>query len=170
MEYYQKLGANIREIRKLRGLSIQELSNTILSKCGEDFSANLISMWERGERRISVSQLDCICKGLCCTPNLLCPGYNSEPSQRVLQEYTALTEDEKRILEYAALEWDGNTHALIQFAALYMALPRRLRESIAFVGISAFEKGLKENAIPPDAPKVDVLYIEKQWEHLLKNK
>ncbi|MCQ2558790.1 MAG: helix-turn-helix domain-containing protein [Oscillospiraceae bacterium] len=167
MEYYQELGSNIRQLRKLRGYSLQDLSDRIQAQCAADLSANLISMWERGERRITVSQLDCLCKGLGCTPNLLCPGYNAEPSQRVLQEYTALSEEEKRILEYAALEWDGNTHALIQFCALYMALPRRLREGIAFVGISAFEKGQKENVILPDAPPVDVAYIEAQWRHLL---
>lgn len=168
MEYYQELGANIRQLRKLRGYSLPELSDRIQAQSGADFSANLISMWERGERRITVSQLDSVCKGLDCTPNLLCPGYNAPASQRVLQEYTALPEDEKRILEYAALEWDGNVHALIQFAALYMALPRRLREGIAFVGISAFEKGQKENVILPGAPPVDVSYIEAQWRHLLK--
>lgn len=170
MEYYKKLGENIREIRKLRGYSLPELSDKIQSMCGEELSPNLISMWERGERRMNVSQLDSICKGLDCTPNLLCPGYGAEPSQRVLQEYNALQENEKRILEYAALEWDGNTHALIQFAALYMALPRRLREGIAFMGISAFEKGQKENVINPAAPSVDVAYIENQWRHLLKRK
>lgn len=167
MEYYRELGANIRELRKLRGYSLQELSDRIQAGCGAELSANLISMWERGERRITVSQLDCICRGLGCTPNLLCPGCNAEPPRRVLQEYTALSAGEKRILEYAALEWDGNTHALIQFCALYMALPRRLRESIAFVGISAFEKGRKENVILPDAPPVDVSYLESQWRHLL---
>lgn len=167
MEYYQNLGNNIREIRRLRGYSLQDLSDRIQTQCEEDISANLLSMWERGERRINARQVDCICKGLGCTPNLLFPGYDMEPSQRVLQEYTALSNEEKRILEYAALEWDGNTHALLQFCALYMALPRRLREGIAFVGISVFEKGQKEHVILPDAPPVDVSYIEEQWRYLL---
>lgn len=168
MDYYQELGKNIREIRKLRGMNLQDLSDRIQKTSGVDYSGNLISMWERGERRIAADQLDAICKGLECTPNLILPGYNTIPSERVLQEYAALPDGEKRILEYAATQWDGNTHALVQFTALYMALPRRLREGIAFVGISAFEKGQKEGVINPDAPAVDVAYIEEQWRHLLK--
>lgn len=168
VDYYKELGRNIREIRNLRNLSLPEVSQIIVDKCGMDVSANLLGMWERGERRIPVEYLDCICKALECTPNLLCPGFNAVPSDRIMQEFAALPDDEKEILEFAATQWDGNTHALIHFSNLYMALPRHWREDIAYIGLSIFEKACAKGDVDLSAPPVNLQYIEEQWQALKK--
>lgn len=167
MKYYNELGENLRNVRKTRGMSLMKLSNRIAELFNVDISANLISMWERGERRVSVEHLNYLCKALDCTPNLICPGFNQKPSERLIEELGALPKNEQEILEFAATRWEGNSHALIQFCGLYMSLPRRLREGIAFMGLSLHEKGRNEHVIDPDVPDFSVVYIEEQWKKLL---
>lgn len=168
MDYYKKLGENIRNMRNIRNLSLPDVSQIILKRFDVDLSANLIGMWERGERRISAEYLDYLCKALECTPNLLYPGYDASPSERMMQEFAALPEAEKAILEFGHTEWDGNIHALIQFDGLYMALPRRFREDIAWIGLSVFQKASEAGMVDPSAPTVNLQYIEEQWRALLK--
>ena len=166
-DYYTDLGANLRYYRKLAGLSLLELSETLAEQHGVHLSGNYISMLERGERRISAEQLDVICKALNITPNQMYPDYKLSVPEELAQAYNSLPQEEKDTILYATNHWDGNVHALIQFMDLYMALPRNLRQEIASTGLIMYDRGVKLGTLDPVAPHVNDTYIDAQWRLLL---
>lgn len=57
------LGENIRYIRNLRGITLEQLGNSV------GLSSQYLSMFERGLKTPDVHQLVSICFVLKCTPN-----------------------------------------------------------------------------------------------------
>lgn len=169
MEFDKQFGANIRKVRRVRGFSLQELSNRIANYTDDDVSPSLIGMWERGERRPSAYYIDLLCKVLLCTPNLLFPGYDVSSQTRIMQEFNVLPKDEQEIMEYAATKWPGNIHALVHFVGIYMQLTKQSRSNIAFSGIMQYEEEKEEGLTDPEAPPADIDYVVEQWKLLKKD-
>ncbi|MCQ2487552.1 MAG: helix-turn-helix domain-containing protein [Clostridia bacterium] len=168
-EFDIQIGQNIRHQRRVRGMKIQDLSDEIYKVTGKRYSANLISMWERGDRRLSCEHLGHICKGLGCTPNLVFPGLTIDTSDVLVQEFAAVPLDEQIILEYALTQWTGDKHALIDFMNLYMSLPRIMRQELAQTGLVMYDRGVKAGVVDQHNPPVQVEHIETAWKTLLED-
>lgn len=167
MEYNKCFGANIRKYRLLNGLSIQNLSDRIHELFAEELSTNLISMWERGERNVSVAHTNMICKALGCTPNDLLPGYQSDIGDAFTRKYADLTSHARKIVSFAANQWHGNLPALVELNAMYMSMPPQMRASVALYMISTYEKLKSVGAVVDYGLDVNEEFVKTEWIGLL---
>lgn len=168
MEFDKQIGANIRRVRKVRGLSMQDLSNYIAKITGEDISPSMIGMWERGDRRISGYYINILCKALGCTPNLIFPEYDTITKTGIMQEFNALPDYEQQIMEYAATKWNGDMHALINFVGLYMQLSPEARSNVAFSTLCQYQEEVGSRSANSEIPGINIEYATKKLHDLQK--
>ena len=169
-DFFSELGTNIRKFRKLRSLSTRELADII---CGLGYETNgaQIGAWERGERSVSAEQLYYISMALRCSTTSLLPEYEATyDSNRVLAEYHKLPQDEQDILRYMLMFWGGDTHALIQFCGLYMAMPPADRAEVAAMGVIQYEKSEAKGNIDRSVPPASHDFVESRWLDLYRKK
>lgn len=50
---------------------------------------------------------------------------------------------------------------------LYMAMPKDYRADMAGMGIYMYRKSQRDGVILPDAPEVDIAYLDRKWQTLL---
>lgn len=166
------IGKNIREIRKIRKLTIAELADRISELGGDSVSGGLVGAWERGERKIFAYQIPFIAEALGITITEL---YGSKPKsenveailQDLFQDIHDLGPEEIEILYNVARVFNGNKYPLIHLVGMYVSLNRKERAEIAMMGIHMYEKGIREGSISPDAPRVNLDLIEREWRKLL---
>ena len=166
-EVNNEIGKRIRTIRKSRGLTQNELANKYTEVSEIPISANMISMWESGDRRIYADQLYYLCTIFERNPTVLYPHPNVN-GKLLADEVEAFMSQDFNILRYVITKWNGNVKALFQFIALYVSLPKQLRQDIAGMGVSMYELGIKDDKLLDDAPNVDLEYLKEETERLWK--
>lgn len=172
-EIEKYIGMNIRQIRKARGLTIEEVANKYAAVSGEAISSGLIGAWERNEKRISASQVYFISRSLECSIERLYEQPDADQKtmlERIFSEYRSLSKNDQSILFMACDRWKGNTAALIQSVGMYMSMIRKDRAEVAFMCLHQYEKAREAGRLIPDAPEVDPEFIEQEWFKLLKKK
>jgi transcriptional regulator with XRE-family HTH domain len=150
-------------------MTLKDLANA-LSDYGIEVSEKTVSAWESGRNQISAEKLFYVTRALGCTVQSIYAVDIVDPDARLLQELCALSDKERAILMYAATQWQGDTHALIEFVALYMSLNKKTRFDIAGMGVHQFSKAHAAGELVPGVPEVDIDMIEQKWLRLLKDK
>lgn len=158
------IGANIHRYRLARGYTLSQLA-TALADHGVVITNKTISEWERGTVHISAENIFNLSKVLGCTINAL---YGIPDDDCYTGTVIDLTDDERKIVQYAGNKWDGNTHALLAFVSLYMSLPKSDRADIAGMGLHQYEQAQASGRVDLAAPCVDYDFIEREWYRLFK--
>lgn len=166
----QVKGANIRELRIARGMSLEEFADAISEKWGETVAANTVGYWERGERMISSTAMMYISQALSCPYSAIYRGIDyriaeSDTLEALVVELTSLPEPERETLRSVAEIFSGDKIALIKFVQLcILDLPPKMRREVLGMGIYMREQAEAAGIVRP-APK-DMEYISEEWRRL----
>lgn len=160
------IGENIKRLRKAKHITQRELADMYSERTGVAISANMISMWENGQRRLFADQVYYICRCLEITPTMVSPVPHDLDDSFVVRDIDFLKPQERRILTYMFNIWDGDPKAMIHFIGLYMSLPRQLRQDIAGMGLHMYQLGVRDHRLAGNAPEFDVKYLEEATEML----
>lgn len=76
------VAANVKRIRKARGLSTYALSD-LLSKAGRPIAPSAVAKVERGERQVTVDDLTALAVALDASPSALLLPLTDDPSEKV---------------------------------------------------------------------------------------
>ena len=122
-------GSNLRYIRRLRGMTVEDLSAAMMQLFGEDLSPSAISKYESGVRPITQEHTAKFAKCLNCSIASLMDGLdlNQEPVNDT-RELRMLPVVVHQIFHWVATRWDGNIVALATAWGLYAATPGRYRK------------------------------------------
>lgn len=166
-----QIGKKIREYRRNRQMTQAKLATEVGILLNESVTDKTISAWERGTRSIYARQLFAIASVLQCTVHALCTFDDDVDWQnRLLLELHDLSDYEKHVLHHAAATWEGRTHPLIAFAALYMSLDSYDRPKIVKKGIAVYKDAKSKGHLVPHSPSVDVDYIEEECKKISKHR
>ena len=99
----EKLGAEIANLRKSRGLKQRELAEQ------SSLTVNYVSLVENGQRTLSLDALERVCKVLSIDSELLL-FLGREPSREEPRELSELAEALKQGIRSAASFYTENTH------------------------------------------------------------
>ena len=157
------IGSNIRTLRKLRGLTLKQVGDIVNKEYGEVLSAALISAWQRGERRVSAQHLLMLSHALQCPVNSL---FGVDSNIRLHVE--TLSQHERQIIQYLFTNWQGDTHALIEFVGMYMASDRQARSEMADGCLYVYNRQIKNGMKQIACYHVNVNYIREKLKMLKK--
>lgn len=165
----QKKGANIRDLRTARGMSLDEFADAIAEKWGEPVAANTVGYWERGERMISSTALMYISQALSCPYSAIYRGIDyriaaMDTLELLWVEIASLPEQTQKTLINAGTTYDGDKLALGAFMQLcILDLPPEYRREVFGMGLYMREKAEADGVVPP-APAEERNIITEEWE------
>ena len=145
-EIDKRIGRNILYTRTLRGMTQRELCDR-LSELGDDpVSVPTLSSWEHGTRSISAAHLYYLAQALQVVPIELYDGeqLHAQDRARAVLRAVNYSEHERQILRFAALDWTGDTHALIEWIGAYMSMCPDQRADAAGYLIYLYESSLRK--------------------------
>lgn len=150
-----RLGKNMKNVRKMRGLSVHGLSEII------GMTDDAIRKYERGERSLSVEDMIRFAQLLQCDPQNFTRGLFRQNDDDEQQEIEILTTYEHGVFMRMSTEFRKRKKALIIADDLYMMLPaEREREVILTLAMQT------DAAIQAGELSVDDL--PEEMEHLRK--
>lgn len=164
----RKISDNLRKIRTLRNMKQAELAAKLTILSGEQVTALQVSRWERGERTIPAHMIGYAAQALHTSAQGFYDYKTTQDDKRLLLEYAALPEREKNILRYIVSGWDGDTHALVHWLAMYVSVRREKREAIAGTAVQQYTVLRREKHINPSAPEPDMEYLLRACDALIK--
>lgn len=153
--------SNMRQMRRIKGLTQAELAAKLTIASGEEVTPLTISRWERGERVIPAYMLGYAAVVMGVSVQAFFDMHTTMSDKRLLIEYAALPEREKEILRYIASGWNGDTHALAHWVAMYTSVQRSERADIAGLAIHQYKEVMKRDKIDKGAPAPDMEYLER---------
>ena len=158
-EFSRRQGANLRALRKMRGLTVNELADLIGA------SPDAVRRYERGVRTVTTELLMKWCVCLNCSEQSILVNLDPRTASEdaPTSEFRNLTAEESRIMRYLATQWDGDVHALILAMRLYAALPEEGRAAVIMEMILQRDKYLTPEEYP-----VGMDYIEQALGGLYK--
>ena len=120
-----RLGSNIRNRRKSRNLSADQLAAAVAQVSGVDISGDALLTYEHGSRPLSVERLFDIAEALDCSTQDLVNGLDRRhgPAPETAREIPQLSTEDHNTLTRIASQWRGDKHALILTMAVFTALP-----------------------------------------------
>lgn len=154
-----RLGVNLRNIRKMRGLSVSSLSNII--GIGED----TIRKYERGERALTVEDMITFATILRCDPQNFIKGLfrtaGADTDLTDLTEIDSLTPYESGVFERMSTAFKHGKKPLIIADDLYMRLsPKRRREVIMALAVQA-DEAIREHELSVDDIPAEIELMKK---------
>ena len=164
----RKISDNLRKIRSLRSMTQAELAAKLTIMSGEQVTALQVSRWERGERTIPAHMIGYAAQALRTSAQGFYDYKTTQDDKRLLLEYAALPEREKAILRYVASGWDGDTHALAHWVAMYISIKREARENVAGTAVAQYQEMCRRGMIEPSAPEPDMEYLLRACDALIK--
>lgn len=144
-----------------------ELAAKLTIASGEQVLPVTVSRWERGERNIPAYMLGHAARVLRTSAQAFYDYKTTPDDKRLLLEYAALPEREKNILRYIASGWDGDTHALAHWVAMYTSVSRPHRADIVGFSIQQYKNILNAGNIVSGAPAPDMEYLERACDILI---
>lgn len=151
------VGANLRKMRKMRGLTLTQLADALSQQLNIDYTSQAIAMWEAGSRRMWAGTVIGLAAVLQCPVSMLLDMGDSDPGEKL----QTISKRARQSLDYA-FRWDGDKKALAEFNRLYMSLPPSSRERIAFAGLAEYERCAEDGTAATDLD-VDAKLIESAW-------
>lgn len=137
-----RIGRNLRNLRKMRGVSAKQLAD----RAG--MTEDNIRKMERGEREISVEFMVAASVILKCSTQALLDGLDPRTSpEQAEKEIRMLSEQSHRTMVWVASEWQGDMDALITAFGFYAAVPGRYRKYAMMELLNQKEKAINDGAI-----------------------
>lgn len=161
-----KISANLHQLRKLRGITQEELAAQLTILSGETVTAVTVSRWENSRRDIPAYMLGYAAQILHTSAQAFYDAHTTPDDKRLLLEYAALPEREKAILRHVVSGWEGDTHALVHWLAMYIGVDRAHRADIAGLAIQQYKDIAKAGNAVKGAPAPDMEYLEKACHNL----
>lgn len=156
------IGYNIRTARIERQLTLQEVADKMIEHGAEDVNGCKVGAWERNERPVTAQNLLYLSMALGVSVYYLYYGdVISDTTKRLLRQIISRSEREKETLLFSAAQWDGNSHALIEWVRMYMSIPRKYRSDVAGLAINQYRHLLHENIIKPQID-VDIKMLQEE--------
>lgn len=141
-------GANLRYIRKLRGLSTDDLAGLMAARFGTDITGSAICKYESGDRPITQALTAEFAAVLNCSVATLMDGLdlNQTPAPET-QELRQLPKIVHEIFHWVATVWKGNIVALATAFGLYAATPGRYRKYAMMELLTQVSAAIQDGAI-----------------------
>lgn len=151
-----RLGVNLRNIRKMRGLSVSCLSQII------GISEDTIRKYERGERALTVEDMITFATILRCDPQNFIKGlFRTSGAETDLTEIDSLTPYESGVFERMSTAFKHGKKPLIIADDLYMRLsPKRRREVIMALAVQA-DEAITEHELSVDDIPAEIELMKK---------
>lgn len=162
-----KISDNLRQLRKLRGLTQSDLAAQLTIASGETVLPVTISRWENGRRAIPAYMLGYAAQILHTSAQAFYDLHTTPDDKRLLLEYAAMKDREKGILRYIVANWQGDAHALIHWIALYISVAKRRRADLVGPAIHSYHAMRAAGDIDSSAPAPDIEYLEKACDALI---
>ena len=154
-ELSKRGGANLRYVRKRRGMTTDDLCDLMMQKFGEEISPSAILKYECGDRPISQVLTAQFAACLNCSIATLMDGMDMsqepKPDVQELRKPPPVVHD---IFYWCAPRWNGNIVALATAWGLYAATPGRYRKYAMMELLNQSERAVSDGAmkyedIPP---------------------
>lgn len=155
-------------LRLIRGMTQSDLCDRISELGDVPVTVAAESMWESGKRQISPTHLHYIAMALDVMEQDLFDwdSPNEQDRVRAIIKATKYSEHERQILRYAALDWPGDTHALIEYIGIGLSLPPEERADGYNYGIWIYENARKKGRVIKRPFDVNMKLIKKKLEIL----
>lgn len=151
-------------IRILRGMSQSELCDRIAVLGDTPVTVSAESLWESGKRQITATHMHYLAAALEVTEQDLFD-WNAQTSGdpvRAVVQAAKYSEHERAILRYAALDWDCDSHALIEMIGAMISLPPEDQAEGYNYMMWVFEKAAKEGRLMQRPFEVDTKMLHKK--------
>lgn len=161
-ERSMRLGHNIRNRRKSRNLSADQLAAIVSQVSGSDISGDALLLYEHGSRPLTVERLFDIAEALECSVQDLVNGLDRRhgPTPEDGREIPQLTAEEHQIFTRIATDWRGDKHALIIANGVYSALPEAYALDSMLELLANMTRALSAGAIRPEDLPAGLPYLE----------
>lgn len=120
----KRIGSNMRSLRTIRGLSVEQMAETI------GITPDAVRKYERGERSLTVEDMVRFAKILNCSDQNFTRGLYQDAPPPPVKEIHRLDADEHEILENISTSFRGNVKALIIATGILAKLPPRRRRNV----------------------------------------
>ena len=149
MDINERIGKNLRDIRKLAGISAEELSDKIAEVTGEKISSDTIRRFERNERTISASDVIHLAQALECSTQAIVDGTDPRMGDLPQGKHTIkpLSKADHSILRDLASNWNGDIHALIIADGIYAAIPPHRRRAVIMELVAQADEAIRAGEI-----------------------
>lgn len=164
-----RIGQNLREVRKLRGLSGEALAE-LMQQHGVNISQDTIRRYERGERFVTAEEVIVFADVLNCSTQALVDG--ADPSMGTVphtkKKFGRLLPEDHKILRNLAGNWDGDIHALIIADGIYAAIPPERRRAIIMELCVQADEAVRSGEMTIDDLPEGIAYMQQQLGGLYK--
>lgn len=168
-----RIGHNIADMRRTRGMSQQDLSDRCSEVLGLPVSVYRISRWERGLARLPVECLCVIATALECTTDRLCnflPVEAINDVGAISDALARLSPEERSIVHYVFAEWKGPVSVLMHFMGLYTSLPDSYRVDTAGMLLQRYCEAQKAGKLVAGAPTSDIEAVANAWLRIARDR
>lgn len=160
-EFSQKMGANLKRLRQVRGMSVEHVAEVM------GISQDSVLKYERGDRRLSPDMIMRAAVLLNCSLLDIFSGLDPRVDDNG-KELNVLSRESSMIMRHLATEWDGDVEALITFLGLVAMFPPEERREIYMIAAITKDRLLHAGTInaadlPPKLP-----YMEEQLGRLFE--
>lgn len=164
MEINKAIGSNIRSIRKLRGISADELADRVMQLAGYPISAGTIRRYERGDRLVSGEEIVLLAIALDCSVQAILDGVDPRMGtvKKTGRMVGRLSPEDHRILRSLATDWDGDVHALIIAGGVYAAFPPERRREAIMGLMSHMDEAIRAGEISVEDLPQGLLYLQQE--------
>lgn len=168
MTNMQVIADRLKAYRRVRGMSQIEVAMKYADLTGKTISQTQISTWENGSRRIYADQLHTLAKIYNCTPYDLMDD-KKHSVDRLHSHIEVLPSRHKETMQYAAVNWPGDTMALIENLRVYMQMPPEYRRRCIEYELYEYEQARIRGELYREAPDPDVEYIRERCDRIGDN-
>ena len=147
-----RIGINLRNIRKLRGLSVRELSEIIC------LTEDAIRKYERGERSLSIEDMVTFSEKLECDPQNFLIGLSRQEEENK-KEIPILSTYEHGVFVKMSTEFREGKKALIVADDIYMRLSPKRRREIIMTMVVQMDEAIRNHEMSVDDIPEEVGYM-----------
>ena len=147
-----RIGINLRNIRKLRGLSVRELSEII------GLTEDAIRKYERGDRSLTVEDMVTFSGKLSCDPQNFMIGL-FQPETENSDEIDRLTVYEHGVFVKMSTEFREGKKALIVADDIYMRLSTKRRREIIMTMVVQMDEAIRNHEMSVEDIPEEVGYM-----------
>lgn len=157
-EINRRVGANIRRIRVLRGMTQRQLADALAALGDEPVTVATVSMWEAGARAVSAVHLCGLADALQVMVQDFIDGQDAHYHDQIRAVAAAahLSSHERAILRWLCLDWPGDVHGLIEWIGVYGTLAPADRADAAEYLLSVYRRARDAGRLPPALRPYDV--------------